>query len=423
MIDSYLPRVIEAELADVFSGVAALSIEGAKAIGKTATALRSAETIFRLNRAADRDLFGASASALGDLATPVLLDEWQRYPESWEIVKDSVDDDPTPGRFLLTGSATPLDRTTHSGAGRIVVVRMRPMSLYERRIDTATVSLADLLSGRQTEIGGTAAVGIREYVAEILSSGFPGIRALRGRARQAQLAGYVARIVDHDLPELGFNVRHPQTLARWLTAYAAASSTTAKYEQIRDAATAGEGDKPAKTTSIAYRSVLEKLWIIEEVPAWLPTRNVFGRLSAPPKHHLVDPALAASLLGATEQTLIGQSSAHGNQASVLVGRLFESLVTQSIRVYAQHNQATVHHLRTWSGDREIDLIVERADGAILAVEIKLSEHVTDHDVRHLRWLKSRIGDDLVDAVVVTAGSSAYRRPDGIGVCPAALLMP
>jgi uncharacterized protein len=134
-------------------------------------------------------------------------------------------------------------------------------------------------------------------------------------------------------------------------------------------------------------------------PAWHPTRNRLSRLNAAPKHQLVDPALAAVLLGA----------------------LFESLVTQSVRVYAQNAEARVGHLRTFAGNQEVDLIVERADGRILAIEVKLAQMVEDEDVRHLRWLEEKIGDELLDTLVITTGTAAYRREDGIGVVPASLL--
>jgi uncharacterized protein len=106
----------------------------------------------------------------------------------------------------------------------------------------------------------------------------------------------------------------------------------------------------------------------------------------------------------------------------LLGALFESLVVLCARVYAQAAEAQIAHLRTWSGDREIDVIVERGQ-RILALDVKLGAVVDDRDVRNLLWLQGELGDDLVDAVVVTTGHAAYRRPDGIAVIPAALLGP
>ena len=93
----------------------------------------------------------------------------------------------------------------------------------------------------------------------------------------------------------------------------------------------------------------------------------------------------------------------------------------SVRVYAQANRTRVCHLRTHRGEHEIDLIVERGDGRVAAFEVKLSATVKDRDVRHLAWLAERLGDDLLDAAIITTGAEAYRRRDGIGVVPAALL--
>ena len=107
----------------------------------------------------------------------------------------------------------------------------------------------------------------------------------------------------------------------------------------------------------------------------------------------------------------------------LFGNLFESLMTLSIRVYAQAAEARVYHLRERDGRHEVDMIVERADQRVVAIETKLSATVDDHDVKHLLWLQQRLGDQLLDAVLVTTGAHAYRRPDGVAVVPAALLGP
>jgi uncharacterized protein len=141
-------------------------------------------------------------------------------------------------------------------------------------------------------------------VREIVSSDFPGLRMLSGRALHAQLDGYLERLVDRDFEELGHRVRDPAALRRWMTAYAAASSSTASFETIRDAATAGHGEKPTKTTTLPYRDALERLWVLDPVTAWLPTRNRIARLPSPPKHQLADPALAARLLGVDEGALL-----------------------------------------------------------------------------------------------------------------------
>jgi len=302
---------------------------------------------------------------------------------------------------------------------------MRPLTLSERGVEVPTVSLGHLLGGDRPPIEGSTSVGLEIYASEICRSGLPGLRTLSGRALRAQLDGYLERIIDRDFADIGQPLRTPGALRRWMTAYGAATALTASFEAIRDAATPGEHDKPAKATVQAYRETLERLWILDPLPAWLPTSSHLRQLGSAPRHHLTDPALAARLLGIDADALLdaGTSGPLTPRNGTLLGQLFESLVTLDVRVHAQRSEARVGHLRTHRGDHEVDLIVERGDHRVLAIEVKLAHTVRDDDVRHLRWLRDRLGDELLDAIVITTGSDAYRRSDGIGVVPAALLGP
>jgi uncharacterized protein len=324
-VDDYRRRVLDDELDVVAGELPAVAIEGAKAVGKTATALQRVETIRRLDMSGPREAIAADPSRVL-LGPPVLIDEWQNVPETWDVVRRAVDEGAAPGSFFLTGSASPAETGTHSGAGRIVRLRMRPMSLSERiPAWLPRVSLERLLSGDREQVNGESPVGLDFYMEEILRSGFPGIRDRSDRAILYQLRGYMERVIDRDFPELGRSVRRPDALRRWMTAYAAATSTTASFEKIRDAATGGHGDKPARSDAIPYRDVLERLFVIDPLPAWQPSRGSIRQLGRAPKHHMADPALAAALLGINHAAL-----EHGE----MLGPLFESLVTLSVRVYA-----------------------------------------------------------------------------------------
>lgn len=421
----YLRRVVDTELDELLPELAAVALDGLKGVGKTATAERRATTVFRLDSKARRVAVLADPESVLRAVRPVLLDEWQLVPEVWDVVRRQVDRDPSAGQFILTGSASPAPgATAHSGAGRIVRLRVRPMTLSERGLSEPTVSLRALLSGTRPEPAGESAFGLVDYVQEILRPGLPGLRSLSDRASRAQLDSYLRTVVDRDVPENGLAVRKPALLLDWLRAYAAATATTASYSRILDAATPGQSSKPAKTTGIAYRDVLTQLWLLDPVPGWTATRNPLTRLQQAPKHHLADPALAARLLGATSDSLLqGEGLTIGPQDGTLLGHLFESLATLSVRVCAQSAESAVGHLRTRNGDHEVDLVVVRGDGRVVALEVKLSASVEDRDVRHLHWLAREIGDDLLDAAVLTTGPVAYRRPDGIAVIPLALLGP
>ena len=419
----YRVRVIDAELDELLADLAAVSLEGPKGVGKTATAERRGSTVIRLDDPAIVEVVRAQPGRLTTGTPPVVIDEWQRFPESWDLVRRAVDADHSAGRFILTGSATPIEPPTHSGAGRIAPIRMRPLSLHERGVGVPTVSLAELL-GRIGSVEGTTEIGLEDYVAETVAGGFPGMRHRSPRAQRTALDGYLARIIDTDLPELGVGIRKPSTLRRWLAAYAAATATTTSYDRIRNAATPAEDEKPAKTTTIGYRDALERIWVLDPVPAWSPTSNHLSRLTASPKHHLADPALAARLVGADARTLLaGQGPDLVPHDGTFLGQLFESLVALSVRVFAQAAEATVSHYRDRNGRHEVDFIVGRNHQQVLGIEVKLSATVDDRDVRHLLWLREQLGESLVDMVIVTTGADAYRRPDGVAVVPLALLGP
>ncbi len=420
----YLPRIVDVELDQLLPGISALAIDGAKGVGKTATAARRASSVLTLDDPAVLEVVGADPSVVDTGPPPILLDEWQRQPSTWDYVRRRVDAGAPTGTYLLTGSAAPVWTPMHSGAGRIVSVRMRPLSLAERQLADPAVSLGEMLSGARPAVRGRADVDLAGYVDEIIASGFPGIRPLPARARRAQLNGYLTRIVERDFPEQGQRVRRPETLRAWLTAYAAATSTTSSYNTLARAA-AGGSSPPAKTTTSAYRDVLSQLYILDPVPGWVPGRNHFGKAGQASKHHLADPALAAQLLGVDRGALLRGERVGPvvPRDGTLLGALFESLVTLSVRTYAQASEATTRHLRTRDGAHEVDLIIERADQRIVALEAKLTAAPNEDSVRQLAWLKSRMGDDLLDAAVITTGPYAYRRDDGIAVIPAALLGP
>ena len=419
----YRRRVLDETLDELQPHLRALSIHGPKGVGKTATAMQRAVSVIDLSLPAQREILSADPSILTRLPGPVLVDEWQRLPEVWDQVRRAVDAGSPPGHFIIAGSSAPRGAVIHSGAGRLVPMRMRPLSVAERGIESPTVSLAALLAGNR-DIGGTTNIRLTDYVEEITASGFPAIRGLPPRVRRAELDAYLDNVVQREFPEQGYPVRRPAVLRAWLAAYAAATSTTATYSKILDAATAGLANKPAKETTLAYRDALSSLWLLDAVPPWIPSRNHLDRLGQSPRHHLADPALAARLLGLDGAALLRaeQGSANLSEGTIL-GALFEHLVTLSVHTYAEAAEARVSHLRTRNNDHEVDLIVQHADGRILGIEVKLADRVGDVDAKHLHWLRDRIGNDLIDTVVIYAGEHAYRRHDEVAVVPLALLGP
>jgi predicted AAA+ superfamily ATPase len=419
----YVRRIVDDQLDELMEVLPAIAIEGAKAVGKTATAKQRSTTVFTLDEDEPFEIVESNPSIVSSGVGTTFIDEWPLVPSVWNVVRHVVDDGATPGRYLLAGSSDPsVKARLHSGAGRIVRLLMRPMSLPGRGIEAPTVSLKGLLSGEAGEITGTTEIGLVDYVAEILASGFPAIRSSSDRARPHLLRSYVDRIVDHDIEEVGGKVRRPESLREWMRAYGAATATTASYNAILSAATPGQTDKPAKQTAMTYRNLLERLWIVEPLSAWTPSLAHLDRIGQSPKHHLVDPALAAVMVGATRESLLqGGGPSQLRRDGTFLGALFESLVTQTVRVLAQVCGARVGHFRVRGGDHEVDLIVERPDRRVVAIEVKLSSSVRPTDVTGLKWLKNQAKDLVIDRVVINTGTRAHRRPDGIAVVPFALL--
>lgn len=225
-------------------------------------------------------------------------------------------------------------------------------------------------------------------------------------------------------PGIDVAVRNPNTLRRWIRAYAAATATITSFEKIRKAAAVGDEPPPAKSTSNPYREALERVWIVDSLPAWTPTHSHLNKLIGAPKHHLADPALAARLTGLGIDALLrGEGPAIVPRDGTFLGSLFESLAALNVRIVAQANEARTFHMRTEGGQHEIDLIVERGDQRVVGFEVKLGATVEDADVKHLVWLKKELGEDMLDGLVLSTGTTAYRREDGIGVVPLALLGP
>mgnify|MGYP000544174836 CR=1 FL=1 len=414
----YKKRIVDDLLDALMPELPAILLDGPKAVGKTSTAAQRAKTTKRLDRADERNLAVANPAWITQGEKPILLDEWQRSPDVWGEVKSAVDGDFSGGQYLLTGSLPGAE--THSGAGRITTVRMRPLSIAERDIELPTVSLKKILDGSPT-IEGETSIDINDYATEMMKSGFPAIRTLSGRALRVALDGYLERIIDADIREVGLSIRKPASLRSWVTAYAAATATTASWETIRDAANSGSNEPPAKSTVIPYRDALTRLRILDELPAWAPSHNQIAKASLTAKHFLADPALALRLMNYDSETILTASSFGKAQYDLpLIGRMFEALAVQSIQTYAQAAFARLAHFRETNGRHEVDMIIEREDGKVLGIEVKLSSTPEASDGKHLKWLKSEIGEQLIDSVVIYAGKYAYRH-DGIAYVPLALL--
>lgn len=418
----YLPRIVDNQIKADLAVMGAVALEGPKACGKTETARQHAASEVRLDiDEAAAELARLDPGLVLDGPTPRLIDEWQIEPRIWNAVRRAVDERGKPGQFLLAGSAKPApDARRHSGAGRMARVQMRPMSLWESGDSTGQVSLAALFDGEPAR--GRSKQTIPDYTELITRGGWPEIVSTAMQSPERYVRNYLAFAVEHDIPAAVGTQHDPGRLERFLQAYAQVSAQTTPLTKIisrvvgHDAPAAGRDRTLTWHTADAYREAAERLMLLADLPAWSPEMRSRTRLAELKKRHLIDPSVAASLLGSNAGRLLRDPKTFGY--------LFESLVARDVQVYAQAIDARVFHYRERNGELEVDLIVEKPDGAWVGIEVKLGSHTIDDGASSLRTLvERRIARPPEALAVITGIEYAYQRPDGVDVIPLGALKP
>jgi len=414
---SYKPRLVDRVLRDGLSAMGGCAIEGPRACGKTATARQMAadEILLDVDREA-RALAQVDPRLLlsSHTRTPLLIDEWQLEPELWNAVRREIDDRGKKGQFILTGSASlPRDDARHAGSGRIAQISMRPMTLFEQGWSSGALSLGALLERTQALESEHSELALLEYINRIVIGGWPGLLDATVDEARLFLESYIGTLVHHDISEVSGARRDPRKVRRFLLAYAQLSAHPVPLSTViaRAADTDDEDRSLGRLAAAAYADALRRMWIIDDVEAWNVTLRSKARLGKTEKRHLVDPSLAATLMGCGPQRLLSDLNT--------LGFLFESLVTRDVRVYAQANRASVYHYREHEGQLEVDLIVERLeDGSWIGIEVKLGSNQIDEAAASLlKVSETRMEMPASALLVVTATDYLYRRPDGVFVVP------
>lgn len=416
---AYRPRVIDAALLRALSTAGAVVVEGARASGKTMTALHAAGSYAFIDDAdIQRALAIAPRSVLeGD--APRLLDEWQLAPELWNLVRRAVDAAPGPGRFILTGSAIPADEITrHTGAGRFLRLRQRTMTWWEK-LDRATrqVSIAGLFDGERPEADMTAGLELDEVIENILRPGFPAMTTLGLEQSADRLRAYIDEVARTDIMRLA-DVRHePSVIKQLIAGLARAVASEVSHRTLAADMRAVAPAINVETIS-GYVGLLQRLFIVEPQLPWTPRLRSRARLRTSPKLHLVDASLAAAALGAGPERLRGDLQT--------LGTLFESAVIHDLLVLSSAIGGEVRHYRDSNG-KEIDAIVTLADGRWGAVEIKLGGAQMPAGIESLRNVIDQIDTDTVGEpafrLVVTGTGPLLTADDGAVTCSLRALAP
>ena len=412
---NYYPRICDQVLSRKLQLTGATLVVGPKWCGKTETALQAARSVIYIQSDPQYKETGKlMPSLLLEGETPRLIDEWQEVPELWNAVRHSVDQRKKQGQFILTGSATPRDEVlAHSGIGRISRIQMRPMSLYESKESTGSVSLKALFEGEQ-EIAAVSSMDIPQLAFSICRGGWPGAVTLPAGSEMLARE-YTDMLVEADIRNLDDIERNPHRVRQVLRSLARNISTLTTANTILADVRANDITINERTLD-NYLNAMRRLFVVEDVPAWSPSVRSKTTIRTSVKRQLADPSIATAVMRVDTAGLLHDLNTFGF--------LFESLCTRDLRVYAQSNDGEIFHYRD-KDQLEIDLIISLNDGRWAAIEVKLGEHQADEAAANLIQLKNKVDTSRIGEpsflMVLTGGKFAYQRKDGVMVVPLACL--
>jgi len=416
-IERYRLRVIDKTVEQYLATFGAVCIEGPKWCGKTWTSSYHCNSEIMIgdpaNNFQNRSLAEITPVLVLDGKTPRLIDEWQEVPSLWDAVRHVVDQRAQKGQFILTGSATPIRKgILHSGAGRIGKLRMRPMSLFESGDSTGSISLQELCNGKieQTMTGEVELIKLAHLA---VRGGWPASIDISYENAALLPDKYLDAVIDDDVFRIDGIKRDAGKMRLLLRSLARNESTTATKRTLKNDIKEIDETEINIETVASYLDIFERLFLTDDQLPFSSGIRSSARVKKAKKRHLADPSLACALLKATPQKLLGDLATFGF--------IFEALCERDLKIYAETFGASLYHYQDYA-NRELDAVIEMADGSWCAFEIKLGANKIDDAAANLINIRDSIvkdGDVVPSVLCVICGMSnaAYQRPDGVFVIP------
>ncbi len=420
-MNDYRERCIEKTIKKNLDVFGAILLVGPKWCGKTTTAKLFCNSSIEFANPVDSRYYINMADVdimlLLKGKKPRLFVEWQILPELWDAIRYDIDANDLQGAYILTGSNT-VDRSKihHSGAGRIVTLKMLPMSLLESGDSSGVVSITDLFDS-QTEVYSESSHSIEDIARLIVRGGWPKMADVSYETSRTYTRGYCRTLLDHEISSVDGRRRDPIRMNQILRSLARNESTEASNSVILSDIASGGYQMHANTLE-DYLDALRSLFLIDDLPAWCPSLRSKTVVRTSPVRHFIDPSIGAYFMGAKAEDLLNDPQT--------LGSYFESMVIRDLRVYASAIDGDVYHYRDKNG-LEADAIIHLDDGRWAAFEIKLGKKDIDAGAENLLKLKNKVDSktegDPSFLAVITYNGMAYRRKDGVYVIPVGCLGP
>lgn len=418
---NYKKRIADKLLKLKLEAFGATLIVGPKGCGKTTTAKQQAKSVIEFQDEDMRDKYLSVANnvpsklLIGD--NPRLFDEWQDAPKIWGAIRKSVDDRNESGLYILTGSSSQTVNTPHTGTTRISTLKMYPMSLFESEESSGEISLIDLFNNKTLDFV-ESKLTIDKLIFAICRGGWP--RALLNKTPESQLEianDLFYQTCHRDISSIDNVKRNPLWAEKILKSYSRNICTLAETKTIfGDVVSTTD---ISKTTYYDYVQALEKLFIIEDIPAWCPSIRSKDAIRATNKRNLIDPSIAVAALGITPE--------YFNTDFKTLGFLFESLCIRDLKIYSSKMNGEISYYHDRYG-LEADGVLHLKDGRYAILEFKLGTKEIDEGAKHLCEIERLINEcnqkekqcplRLPDLKIVITGSQfGYKRDDGVFVIP------